>query len=94
MSEKRFEKSVSDTNEDFRIYDNWKEDAYFISCDDEHTVECLVKLMNEQQDTINKQEKEIDRLRKEFVKVIARQIPNNYAEYRDKYGKYDRNQRF
>ena len=44
MTEKRFEKTTSDIRT-FRIYDYEMEDAYFIDCD-EHTVECLVDLLN------------------------------------------------
>lgn len=45
MTEKRFYKTISEI-EDYRIYDDEKEDAYFISCD-ERTVNDLVKLLNE-----------------------------------------------
>ena len=38
-------------------------------------------------DVLNEQDKEIKKLRKELTKVLARQIPNNYEEYREKYGK-------
>lgn len=51
MSEKRFEKSKSDIT-DYRIYDYEKEDAYFIDCDDESTVDAIVDLLNEQQTRI------------------------------------------
>ena len=53
MNEKRFEKSKSDIT-DYRIYDYEKEDAYFIDCDDESTVDAIVDLMNQQQATIEK----------------------------------------
>lgn len=48
MTEKRFELSKSDIK-DFRIYDDGKEDAYFIDCD-EHTGICLVSLLNQLND--------------------------------------------
>ena len=81
MSEKRFSK-LSSSIDYFDVWDSVEEKGY--------TVDELVDKLNKQQATINNQKKELDRLRKELVKVIARQIPNNYAEYRDKYGKYDR----
>ena len=56
MTEKRFYKSES-TIEDYRIYDEDKEDAYFISCD-EHTAECIVDLLNKQDERIRELEKE------------------------------------
>lgn len=46
MSEKRFEKSKPDIT-DYMIYDYEKEDAYFIDCDDESTVDAIVDLLNE-----------------------------------------------
>ena len=52
MSEKRFELTKSSIT-DFRIYDNELEDAYFIDCKDEHTVECLVDLLNNLQKRIS-----------------------------------------
>ena len=45
MTEKRFEKTTS-TIEKYRIYDNDREDAYFITCD-EHCIDTLVDLLNE-----------------------------------------------
>ena len=45
FDEKRFELTKSSIT-DFRIYDNELEDAYFIDCKDEHTVEGLVDLLN------------------------------------------------
>lgn len=48
MTEKRFYKTISEI-EDYRVYDDDEEDAYFISCD-EHTVDCLVGLLNELHD--------------------------------------------
>ena len=44
MTEKRFYKTTSEI-EDYRVYDDEEEDAYFVSCD-EHTVDCLVELLN------------------------------------------------
>jgi len=45
MIEKRFYKTTSEI-EDYRVYDDEEEDAYFVSCD-EHTVDCLVDLLND-----------------------------------------------
>lgn len=58
MTEKRFYKTTSDI-EDYRIYDDDKEDAYFISCD-EHTIDCLVELMNK-----------LDQRNKELEKILS-----------------------
>ena len=58
MSEKRFEKSKSDIT-DYRIYDYEKEDAYFIDCDDESTIDAIVDLLNEQQSKITELEIEL-----------------------------------
>lgn len=44
MADERFYKTKSSI-EDYRIYDNDLEDAYFIS-GDEHTVDCIIDLLN------------------------------------------------
>lgn len=72
MSEKRFEKSKSDIT-DYRIYDYEKEDAYFIDCDDESTVDAIVDLMNRQQSTINELRKKLKKYEdKEFERTQMR----------------------
>jgi hypothetical protein len=45
MIENRFYKQKSSI-EDYMIYDDDKEDAYFVSCKDESNVDYLVKLLN------------------------------------------------
>lgn len=57
MNNKRFEKFKSDIT-DYRIYDYEKEDAYFIDCDDESTVDAIVDLLNRQQTLIGQYQKE------------------------------------
>ena len=49
MSDERFELFKSDIT-DWRIYDNELENAYFIDCEDEHTVEMIVVLLNQLND--------------------------------------------
>ena len=65
--EKRFEKSVAllsklENTTKFRIYDNEKEDAYFVIAD-EHTVDCLVELLNKQEERIQSLEQKNELLK-------------------------------
>lgn len=79
MSKKRFEKSKSDIT-DYRIYDYEKEDAYFIDCDDESTVDAIVDLMNEQQATISHLEEECKEKLDTFDKAEIEAINIIYEE--------------
>lgn len=76
MIEKRFYKTTSEI-EDYRIYDDEEEDAYFISCD-EHTIDCLVELLNELYE-------EVMDLRGENIrfKLVVGEIIEDMQEYVD-----------
>ena len=92
MSEKRFEKSKSDIT-DYRIYDYEKEDAYFIDCDDESTVDAIVGLLNELSDEnniLNKNEDDLKectieniKLREENDKLKGLIKENVFGRYRE-----------
>ena len=92
MSEKRFEKSKSDIT-DYRIYDYEKEDAYFIDCDDESTVDAIVGLLNELSDEnniLNKNEDDLKectieniKLREENDKLRGLIKGNVFGRYRE-----------
>ena len=71
MSEKRFEKTRSDIT-DWRIYDYEEEDAYFIDCKDEHTVEVLVDLLN----SLNDENEDYKEAVNQMEKYIKRQDRN------------------
>ena len=93
MTEKRFYKTES-TIEKYRIYDEDKEDAYFISCD-EYTVDSIVDLLNKQEQTIKMLDKEVSacydtihELEQENIRLRKNQKPSifddNYCEYYSK----------
>ena len=63
MTEKRFYKQKS-TIEDYMIYDEDKEDAYFISCKDESNADYLVVLLNDLNDENNELKSELKIYRK------------------------------
>ena len=67
MSE-RFEKTKSDVA-DFRIYDYKNENAYFINSD-EHTIDCLVDLLNELSDENDGHREEIINSHIAYVKCL------------------------
>ena len=74
MTEKRFTKQES-TIEKYMLYDNNKENAYFITCD-EGTINAIVDLLNEQDEIIRKQsviiycqDQEIQRLNEQLEKI-------------------------
>lgn len=69
MIEERFEKSKSDIT-DYRIYDYEKEDAYFIDCDDESTVDAIVNLLNSLSKENEKLRKVCSCLKKENQSLI------------------------
>lgn len=71
MSEKRFEKSKSDIT-DYRIYDYEKEDAYFIDCDDESTVDAIVNLLNSLSEENEQLKQEVLVYKKAFQEQVQR----------------------
>ena len=71
MNDKRFEKSKSDIT-DYRIYDYEKEDAYFIDCDDESTVDAIVNLLNSLSEENDQLKQEIIVYKKAFQEQVQR----------------------
>lgn len=71
MKDKRFEKSKSDIT-DYRIYDYEKEDAYFIDCDDESTVDAIVNLLNSLSEENGQLKQEIIVYKKAFQEQVQR----------------------
>lgn len=74
MNNERFYKTTS-TIEKYRIYDDDKEDAYFISCD-EHTVDCLTDLLNE----LNTENTKLKKALLFFIDVANTETSSRYSE--------------